>query len=349
MTWCGIALLVVSVMTIYDVDCYVNLNSRSSLTVDMCRATEISERQSKDFADGKSIQAVKISKKRGKTFGKPPQLQKHQQQVTCPYCAWDAHDRNVCPARRSKCENCKLTGQWKVVCRKANSKTMATVEQHQEQPDHTSSASNPFLGAITADNGNKWSSEVYVDRKLVHFHADTSADLSVIPYGLYKVFTHKALKTPIFKLRGADHNIIQCKGYFSAKLTYKGTTINEDVYVMSSGAALLSRDACIALKIVVFIGKFEEDIMQGYANLFSGLGKLDGCEYKIKLKTSAQPYSVHIPRRVSLPLMDKVKKELQNLQDADIITRVEHPTEWCAPIVVVPKANGRIRLCVDLT
>ena len=47
--------------------------------------------------------------------------------------------------------------------------------------------------------------------------------------------------------------------------------------------------------------------------------------------------------------MDKVKQELQNLQDTDIIMHVEHPTEWCAPIVVVPKANGRVRLCIDLT
>ena len=47
--------------------------------------------------------------------------------------------------------------------------------------------------------------------------------------------------------------------------------------------------------------------------------------------------------------MDKVKQELQNLQDAYIITLVEHPTEWRAPIIVVPKANGRIQLCVNLT
>ena len=114
---------------------------------------------------------------------------------------------------------------------------------------------------------------MYVDSNLVRFRADTGADLSVIPYGLYnELFTQKTLKTPIFKLRGADHNIIQCKGYFSAKLTYKGTTIFEDIYVMSSGAALLSRDACVALKIIAFIGEVQEDIMQDFSNLFSGLG-----------------------------------------------------------------------------
>lgn len=32
-----------------------------------------------------------------------------------------------------------------------------------------------------------------------------------------------------------------------------------------------------------------------------------------------------------------------------VISKVTQPTAWCAGIVVVPKANGKIRLCVDLT
>ena len=32
-----------------------------------------------------------------------------------------------------------------------------------------------------------------------------------------------------------------------------------------------------------------------------------------------------------------------------VITKIEEPTEWCSPIVVVPKPNGKLRICVDLT
>ena len=32
-----------------------------------------------------------------------------------------------------------------------------------------------------------------------------------------------------------------------------------------------------------------------------------------------------------------------------VITRVEPPTNWCAGIVVVPKPNESLRICVDLT
>lgn len=32
-----------------------------------------------------------------------------------------------------------------------------------------------------------------------------------------------------------------------------------------------------------------------------------------------------------------------------MISKVTEPTPWCAGLVVVPKAQGKIRLCVDLT
>ena len=37
------------------------------------------------------------------------------------------------------------------------------------------------------------------------------------------------------------------------------------------------------------------------------------------------------------------------MEQLGVIERVEQPTEWCAGLVVVPKANGKVRLCVDLT
>ena len=36
------------------------------------------------------------------------------------------------------------------------------------------------------------------------------------------------------------------------------------------------------------------------------------------------------------------------MEDAGIIEKVSEPTDWCSPIVVVPKSNGQVRICVDL-
>ena len=32
-----------------------------------------------------------------------------------------------------------------------------------------------------------------------------------------------------------------------------------------------------------------------------------------------------------------------------VISKVDQPTAWCAPVVVTPKPNRDVRICVDLT
>ena len=85
-----------------------------------------------------------------------------------------------------------------------------------------------------------------------------------------------------------------------------------------------------------------------FPQLFSGLGELEG-EYSIKLRPDATPYSLSTPRHVAIPLLPKVKAELERMQDLGVITPVEEATDWCAGMVVVPKATGKARICVDLT
>ena len=48
-------------------------------------------------------------------------------------------------------------------------------------------------------------------------------------------------------------------------------------------------------------------------------------------------------------MRQNVEEELKRMEEEDVIRPVKNPTEWCAPIVVVPKSNGKVRICVDLT
>ena len=82
--------------------------------------------------------------------------------------------------------------------------------------------------------------------------------------------------------------------------------------------------------------------------MFSGLGRLEG-DYQIHLNEEAVPYALSTPCRIPLPLTDKVKDELERMEKMRVISKIEKPTDRCAGIVVVPKPNGKIRLCVDLT
>ena len=91
-----------------------------------------------------------------------------------------------------------------------------------------------------------------------------------------------------------------------------------------------------------------KDITKSYPKLFNGLGLLSS-PYKIRVKEDARPYALSTPRRIAIPLLPKVREELSRMESMDVIERVTEPTDWCSGMVVVPKANGKVRICVDLT
>ena len=81
---------------------------------------------------------------------------------------------------------------------------------------------------------------------------------------------------------------------------------------------------------------------------------MSGGDYSIQLRKDAAPFALTTPRRVSLPLMEVVKRELQRMEDLQVTRRVDTPTHWCAGMVVVAKPRGEkethmVRICVDLT
>ena len=55
------------------------------------------------------------------------------------------------------------------------------------------------------------------------------------------------------------------------------------------------------------------------------------------------------PRHVAYALQKLFKDKLERLQQQDIITPlgVDEMSEWCNNFVLVPKANSKVRLCLD--
>lgn len=46
--------------------------------------------------------------------------------------------------------------------------------------------------------------------------------------------------------------------------------------------------------------------------------------------------------------MRRVAAELDNLERQGIIELVDGPTPWISPLVIIPKKNGNVGVCVDM-
>ena len=74
----------------------------------------------------------------------------------------------------------------------------------------------------------------------------------------------------------------------------------------------------------------------------------------IELTEDARPSAVSTARSIPFCWRDDIRRQLDELLEMDVIEPVEHPTEWCHPIVPVAKRSpdGTVagcRLTVDLT
>ena len=89
------------------------------------------------------------------------------------------------------------------------------------------------------------------------------------------------------------------------------------------------------------------EIVDRYKILFKGIGKLKNFQLKIPIDSSIEPVvKLHV---VPYHIRDKLSQKLKELEElVDIIEKTTGPTHWVSSVIVVPKSDGDIRLCVDM-
>ena len=90
-----------------------------------------------------------------------------------------------------------------------------------------------------------------------------------------------------------------------------------------------------------------QSIHMRFGNVFNGIGCFKGT-FSLQLKPDSKPYQAP-PRHVAYELQEPFKEELRQLQEMDIITPlgVDETSQWCNSFVLVSKANGKVKLCLD--
>ena len=120
--------------------------------------------------------------------------------------------------------------------------------------------------------------------------------------------------------------------------------------IEGKGQPLLGRSTATelgVLQIGSLINSVNSDIVEEFRDCFTGVGKLKGYQLKLYVKEDVAPV-VQPLRRSPFNLRDKIEKKLDELESMDIIEKVNSPSQWVSPVVVVPKPNGEVRLCVNM-
>ena len=263
-----------------------------------------------------------------------------------------SHGRAQCPAKDAVCHRCNKLGHYQTLC-KTKLETIKLVEEEYEEYDEDD---EQFLGIVKSDvliinsTGAPWTVITSLNKRDIEFKIDTGADVTVIPESQYCKEQDGPLIPTKRILTGAGRNPLGVRGRFTGVLRVNGKTLSQDIYVVSElRTPLLGRPAIEGLNLVSRIQPVQtESVVEMFPSVFQGLGRLKD-SYAIKLGSDVKPFALTAPRRIALPLLPKVKEELQRMEDLNVISKVEQPTEWWVGMVVVPKPNGQVRICVDLT
>ena len=267
----------------------------------------------------------------------------------CQRCGkFPAHDRAHCPAKDAICRKCNKQGHFQAVCRSA-----ARVAGLGMSGQPSSNPDDAFLGVLELPHaGNDpWAVTLTLEGHPVTMSIDTGAEVTVISREVWEEIGQPVLTPPTRSLRGPDAKPIRSQGKFSGTISLQDQVATEEIYVVSGlTKPLLGRPAINQLKFIQRLGSVNRTMTpkDQFPSLFQGLGKLEE-PYTIQLREDARPFALATPRRVAIPLLKSVQQELERMESMGVISRVNQPTEWCAGMVVVPKASGKVRICVDLT
>jgi len=307
-----------------------------------------------------------------------------RQQTTCCYrCGRNDHLQHSteCPARGAKCRKCQMIGHFAVCCKtKQQAKTSWTKANGDKRwhgvRNRKTTTQQPRSGAVNAVDCGEDSSDDFVfgvdgNKKLkcvnlniggvlLQMIVDTGSTVNIIDGDTWDNLKCKRVKC-ITQRKGCDrelftyaaHKPLEILGCFTACVRFQDCEVAaEFVVVKGSGKPLLGYETAVelgVLKMCCNVGEMKDEVMKEFGSVFEGIGKLKGVQVRLhrKSENDVKPVIQQL-RRPPFSMRSRIEKELDTLEDLDIIEKVNEPSRWVSPIVVVPKANGEIRICVDM-
>lgn len=289
----------------------------------------------------------------------------------CSKCGWRGHiaGSDTCPAKDRTCRNCNQPGHFRKCCprtlkRKAEQENFSPYNKRHkwEQPKKQGSNIHQVDERDEAEEDDeepKYAFHLGAMDKVpcviggvrLDLIVDSGASVNTIGQADWECLKKGNVKV-IRQTKGSNKKLtaygsdqpLTILGVFQALVKVGHSESIEEFYVIENGKHSLMGNKLAKSSGILRIDLSINQVKKEEPGKFP---KLKGICVKLNINEDVtpvfQPY-----RRIPEALETKVSEKLAELERKGIIERVIGHAKWASPLVVVPKANGDIRLCVDM-
>ncbi|CAH8556634.1 unnamed protein product [Dicrocoelium dendriticum] len=296
-----------------------------------------------------------------------------------PTSCWNCggwHFVRFCSYRKHLCQKCKRLGHKESHCHTTyNSRTVSGPKLHTN-----SKSKKTFNGAKTKVvlatcrtefAGKRKYLTVEINNVPISLQLDTASDITIISRSSWMRLGRPPLRHTNLTAQNASGEPLRLDGEFTCEVKFKDLKLCGTIYLISSvDINLLGIDwierlnllsvplnhVCSETNVMVHHTTvpphprqtIAEQLQVKYACVFQPeLGHCNKMQAKLTLLPDVTP--VFRPRRpVPYASQVLVEHELDRLQQIGVIEPINF-SPWAAPIVVIKKPNGSIRLCADFS
>ncbi len=269
---------------------------------------------------------------------------------SCWHCG-QMHFNKDCPHKEKTCNKCLKVGHLASVCRR----TKGSAQSH----------------AVHAVSGHKRAKRKYINvglnQTITKLQLDTASDVSILSTTLWKKIGSPQIQPTTFSAKHAGAGPVTFLGECEIEVSYKKEKVrNWKIYVVNNpnlnvfGLDLIDKfdlghkslnaicQQIISTEDAPQVDERRKQLEAQFPKVFQpGLGTCKFMKGKLQLKKGTLPV-FRAKRQIPYAVQDAVDKEIDRLL-AEGVIRSTNYSQWAAPVVVVKKPNGTIRLCADFS